>query len=116
MPYNNNVPLASQTISATQSPILGNFAFLETSLRQDHNFNALNPGQQEGTHITVSMPNVSLSPSLPTGCAGTYFVNGSNAFFYDGTNSWMLNAWQNVLTGTYTPTSTSTFNTIVAIP
>lgn len=116
MPYDNNVPQASQTVAATQSPINGNFAFIQTSLRADHNFNALNPGQAEGTHLQVSMPNQSLSPVLPTGCNGTYFINSGLAFFFDGTRSWVLNDWQNVLSGTYTPTSTSSFNTVVAIP
>ena len=90
MTYTNNVPQGNQTIAETQSLIQDNFGFLQTSLRQDHNFNGLNPFgvQQEGTHIQVSMPNQSADPvALPTGCAGTYYVKGGVPKFYDGTTA-----------------------------
>jgi hypothetical protein len=84
MSYTNSTPQASDQIANTQPLILNNFAFLEDSINQEHNFNAADPTQTY--HLQASMPNLSGSPSLPAGTNGLYYVSGGNARFYDGTN------------------------------
>ncbi len=116
MPYTNNVPQANQTIASTTTPIRNNFAFIETDAQVEHCFNALPIGQAEGTHIKASMPNTALSPALPMGTTGIYFVSSALAYYYDGTTNWQLSQFQTVLTGTFTPTSTSTFTNMSAVP
>lgn len=116
MPYTNNVPQGNQTIASTTDPIRNNFAFIETDLQAEHQFNGNVVGVQEGSHLKASMPNRALSPALPTGTNGIYFVSSSLAYYYDGTTNWNLNQWEGVLSGSYTPTSSSTFNNIALLP
>ena len=116
MTYTNNVPQGNQTIASTTTPIRNNFAFIQSTLQRDHQFNGNSPGITEGVHLKVSMPNRSLSPSLPATTNGIYFVSSATPYFYDGTTNWQLNPWESVISGTYTPTSTSSFSNIVLLP
>lgn len=116
MAYTNNVPQGNQTIAQTTDPIRNNFAFIETDLQVEHQFNGNVVGLAEGVHLKASMPNRALSPALPANTNGIYFVSSGLAYFYDGTNNYRLNPFQEVLTGSYTATSSSIFNTIVAVP
>lgn len=116
MAYTNNVPQGNQTIASTTDPIRNNFAFIETDLQVEHSFNGNAPGVAEGVHLLASMPNRALSPALPAGTNGIYFVSSGLSYFYDGTRNWNLNQWEAMLSGSYTPTSSSTYNTIAAIP
>jgi hypothetical protein len=91
MPYTNNVPQANQTIASTTTPIRNNFAFIQTDAQVEHSFNG-NSIQAEGTHLKASMGNIALSPALPSGTNGTYFVSGGKAYFYDGTTNFLLSS------------------------
>jgi hypothetical protein len=108
MPYDNNVPLVTQTIAQTTGPIHDNFAFIQTQQQVEHIFNGNTPfgPQAEGTHIVTSMPNQTVDPSsLPAGCAGIYYVLNNQPKFYDGTTAYFLQVGtreENVLTGTVT--------------
>lgn len=114
MTYTNNTPQSTQTIAFTQPLIFNNFAFIENSIRQEHNFDSTDATLTY--HLKASMPNQALSPALPAGTNGVYFVNSGAAYFYDATNNWRLSTWQNFLTGTYTATSSTIFNTIDTLP
>lgn len=96
MTYTNNVPQANQTIASTQGPILNNFGYLQTEQQVEHAFNNVPAGQANGTHLKASMPNMTLSPSLPALCNGVYFVNSSMPYFYNGTTNFPL--FQNYMT------------------
>jgi len=115
MAYTNNVPQGNQTISSTQPLIQANFAFLDTGLSQEHNFIDAGSGS-DMYHLQASMPNKALSPALPAGTNGQYFVSSASPYFYDGTNNWLLNPFQNVITGSFATNSSSTFVTIATIP
>lgn len=87
MSFNNNVPLANQTIAQTTDPIRNNFAFLQTNLQTEHSFNGNLVGVDEGVHKKVSMPDLGGAPALPTGTDGLIFIDGGNLKYYDGTNT-----------------------------
>lgn len=114
--YTNNVPQANQQISTTQAPIQNNFDYIQKAVGQEHNFVANDTDPTHTYHLQASMPNRALSPSVPAGTNGVYFVNAGIPYFFDGTTNWQLNPFQTVLTGTYTATSSSSFNTIVSVP
>lgn len=74
------VPQGNQTIAATQVPILTNFAFLQTGLNKEHNFDATGTGTNM-YHRFASMPD-NADPGAPTGVStGTYYVNNSSPYF-----------------------------------
>jgi len=59
MAYDNNVPQATQTISATQQPIHDNFADIETLIQVNHvGFNVAD----EGKHKFVTFPVQAVTP------------------------------------------------------
>lgn len=91
MVYTNNVPQGNQTIASTTTPIRNNFAFIETDLQAEHSFNGNVPGLTEGAHKFCSMPNRALSPAIPPGANGIYFVSSGKPYFYDGTTNFQLN-------------------------
>lgn len=111
MTYTNNVPQGNQTIAETTDPIRNNFAFLETHIGEEHNFDAT--GAQVMYHFQASMPNQA-APALPAGTNGMYYVDGGRGKFFEGSNRYDLNLWTNVQTGTFT--ATSSFTTIAIIP
>lgn len=60
MPYNNNVPLATDQIAATQAPILQNFQAIKTLIDVNHvTFDAAG----QGKHNLVEMPNQASDPA-----------------------------------------------------
>lgn len=89
MVYTNNVPQPNQQIATTQPIIEANFNFLQTGIGVEHNFNASGSGS-DMYHLKASMPNISLSPALPSGTNGVYFVNNNAPVFYNGTNNFNL--------------------------
>jgi len=96
MAYTNNVPQGNQTIASTTDPIRNNFAFLQTSIDQEHNFDIT-----DGTktyHKKASMPNRALSPALPAGTNGVYFVSSGKPYFYDGTTNYLLTGANSAVT------------------
>lgn len=109
MPYTPDTPQGSDTIASTTDPIRNNFGFLKDGLNVDHNFVDANPAAMY--HKQVSMPAQGISPTLPAGTVGAYFIRNDagniEPYFYDGTNNWELNPWQRVLKGTWTPTSSN---------
>lgn len=116
MAYTNNVPQGNQRIATTQPIIQANFSFVQNSVGTEHNFNAAGTGT-DTYHLKTSMPNRALSPALPAGTNGVYFVNSNNARYYDGTNNWFLNVWTNVLTGNFTSANSSAhFSVVGGIP
>lgn len=116
MTYTPSVPQGNKTIASSTDPIRNNFTFIQTDMRVEHSFNGNVGGLAEGVHLKASMPNRALSPALPAGTNGIYFVSSGKPYFYDGSNNSNMAVWQEILSGTYNPTSTSAFNTIVAIP
>lgn len=114
MAYTANVPQASQTVAQTQSPIQANFQFIPASIGQEHNFDATDATKTY--HLQASMPNNGGLPTIPAAANGAYYVDGGQAHFYDGTVDWLLNNWQGVASGTYTPTSQGFFNDIFTLP
>lgn len=116
MTYTPNVPQGNQTIASTTDPIRNNFTFIQTDARVEHSFNANVPGLAEGVHLKASMPNRALSPAIPAGANGIYFVSSGRPYFYDGSNNSNMAVWQEVLSGTYTPNSLTVYNTIATIP
>ena len=92
MVYTNNVPQGNQQIATTQPLIQANFGFLATGIGVEHNFNAAGSGT-DMYHLAASMPNKALSPSLPAGTNGQYFVSSGIAYFYDGTKNYPLSAF-----------------------
>lgn len=114
MPYTRNVPQQNQTIASTTDPIRNNFMFLEDDLQVEHSFNGNIVGVAEGVHKQCSMQSQALSPTLPAGTNGMYFVNGTDARYYDNTNNWLLSVWTGVLKGSWT--STNSYTVISAVP
>lgn len=114
MTYTNNIPQGNQQIAQTQPLIQANFGFLKSSIEQEHNFNTTNAAQTY--HKQASMPNQALLAALPAGTNGVYYVSSGLPYFYDGSKNYQLNSFQKVLSGTYTPTSSSTYNNIVLLP
>lgn len=88
--YTNNVPQANQQISTTQTPIQNNFDYIQKAVGQEHNFVANDTDPTHTYHLLASMPNRALSPALPAGTNGVYFVSGGIAYFYDGTLNYPL--------------------------
>lgn len=113
MAYTNNVPQGNQQISTTQPLIQANFGFLNTGIALEHNFNSSGSGN-DMYHLRASMPNQGLSPSLPAGTNGQYFVNAGLGYFWDATTNWRLNQFIDVLTGTFA--NTSGFTNVVTVP
>jgi len=107
MVYTNNVPQGNQTIASTTDPIRNNFAFIETAINQEHNFDATDATKTY--HKKASMPNLALSPALPAGTNGVYFVNGGNPYFYNGTTNTQLNFISGgvTITGSLAPNGTA---------
>jgi hypothetical protein len=73
------VPQGNQTIAATQVPILTNFAFIQTGLNKEHNFDATGTGS-DMYHKFASMPN-NADPGDPNPQNGTYFVKNDAPYF-----------------------------------
>lgn len=116
MAYTNNVPQGSQLIPTTQPIIQANFGFLQTGLAVDHNFQAAGSGNNM-YHNKASMPNQALSPALPAGTNGVYFVSSGKPYFYDGAINSNMSCWEEVLTGSWTtPAASGTYSNIAAIP
>lgn len=116
MAYTNNVPQGNQTIATTQPIINANFQFIQTGVSVEHNFNASGSGS-DMYHLKASMPNRALSPALPAGTNGIYFVSSGAGYFYDGTNNYQLSIWTGVLKGTFVMSGTlNTPVNVVAIP
>ena len=102
MPYNNNVPLANQSIASTQVPINNNFAFIQTDLRVDHVFNGNTPGA-EGTHHQCQMAGQGSPPSLLAGSLGAYYVDlQSNPQYLNSSDNktYNLALWREINSGT----------------
>jgi hypothetical protein len=114
--YTNNVPQATETIASTQPTILDNFNYIQEAIGEEHNMVANDTDPTHTFHLQASMPNQALSPVINAATDGVYFVSGGKAYFYDKTINWNLNQWEAVLTGSYTATSASSYNTIAAIP
>lgn len=70
--YTNNTPQATQTIASTQPLILDNFAYLDTSIGTEHNFDITDPTKTY--HKQASMPNRADPGALPAGTNGMYYV------------------------------------------
>lgn len=83
MPYDDNTPLPNQTVAQTTDPIRNNFKFIQTDFRAEHVFNGSPGGQQEGTHLQASMPNIVDPAALPTGKKGIYYVRSNVPKFYN---------------------------------
>lgn len=83
MAYDNNVPQATQTIAQTQPIINENFAFLDSAIDQEHNFDVTDATKTY--HKQASMPNQADPVALPAGTDGIYYVNGGLPKFYNGT-------------------------------
>lgn len=79
MAYTNNVPQGNQTIASTTDPIRNNFAFIETSINQEHNFDATDATKTY--HLQASMPDKMATPALPAGTNGIYYVQAGEARF-----------------------------------
>lgn len=114
MSYTNNTPQANQQIASTQGPILANFQFIQSSIGQEHNFNASDPTQTY--HLKASMPNIALSPAIPGGCNGVFFVSNNSPYFYDGTTNFQLNTQQAALTGSFTTPGNNSSFVITTVP
>lgn len=72
LPYNNNVPQASQTIASSQDPIQKNFASIDT---------AFNDGSGIGNFTKYAMQNVGNLTVAPVDPIGVYHTqNGANFF------------------------------------
>lgn len=118
MAYTSNVPQANQTIASTTTPIRNNFTFINTDLQVDHSFNGNSSGA-EGTHLQCRMKGQGSPPTLLTNNNGAYYVDTAtpgNAQFYDGTNSYKMNLWRDIITGTVTFVSTGTSTSIGLSP
>jgi len=115
-PYTNNIPQAGQTKAFTQPYILNNFEYLEKEIGKEHNFDPTDATFMY--HLQASMPNKAdpAPGNLLTGTNGSYYVNNGQAKFDDGTNTFFMNFWTGYLTGSYTPTSESTYTNVVAVP
>lgn len=113
MAYTNNVPQPNQTIAETQPIIQANFGFLENGIGQEHNFDDSGSGA-DMYHLQTSMPNQALSPALPSGTNGVFFVSGGNPYFFDGTTNWQLNEAEGIITGTFN--CTTSFTPIALLP
>lgn len=116
MAYTSNVPQANQTIASTTTPIRNNFTFINTDLQVDHSFNGNSTGA-EGTHLQCRMKGQGSPPTLLTNNNGAYYVDTAtpgNAQFYDGTNSYKMNLWRDIITGTVTFSSINT-NTLIGL-
>lgn len=71
LPYNNNVPQASQTIASTQAPILQNFQSIDTVFDDPTN----------GNFTMFAVQNVGTPTTTPTDPVGIYHTkNGTNFF------------------------------------
>lgn len=84
MAYDNNVPQETQTIAQTQPIILANFAYLQSSIGQEHNFDITDATQTY--HLQASMPNQADPGALPASTDGLYYVNGGDPKYYNAAN------------------------------
>lgn len=80
----NDVPLASQTLAATQNPIRQNFSTINTAFEVDHvAYNAPN----QGMHAKVSLPVQAMAPAFGAGILGIYTllnaITGKNEMVID---------------------------------
>lgn len=119
MPYNNNVPLGSQTVASSKDPIRNNFAFLQTDAQAEHSFNGNATGVAEGSHLRISMPNqANPAPgSLPAGTNGMFYMNSGDPMFFDNVQSNFLQftvLLQEVTTGSVSLTTSSV--NVVTLP
>ena len=79
MPYNINVPLANQRLSASQPLLLQNTIAIDTVERVDH-IPFDDASGYEGMHAKVSLPPVAAEPVMGAGLLGMYnFLNASTA-------------------------------------
>jgi len=113
--YDNNVPLGNQTIAFTTDLIRGNFAFLNSSIGQEHNFDVTDPAKTY--HLQASMPNQADPGALPTGTNGIYYVSGGVPKFYSSVAQYIQTSLgaQGSLSGTVSLNSGG-FTNIVALP
>lgn len=108
MTYTSNTPQSNQTIASTTTPIRNNFTFINTDLQVDHSFNGNSTGA-EGTHLQCRMKGQASHPTLLANNNGAYYVDTqNNAQFWDGTNSYKMNLWRDIITGTVTIGSINT--------
>jgi len=120
MAYTNNVPQGNQTIASTTDPIRANFAFLDTSVGTEHNFDITDASKTY--HLQASMPNKVSDPvgPLPVGTNGMYYVKGGGPKFYNGTDAFTIqttNVFQNSSNGSFAlPGSGSGFSTMITLP
>lgn len=85
MAYNNNVPQGNQTIASTTDPIRNNFAFIQSAVGQEHNFDPTDPTQTY--HTIASMPDFGSTPALPANTNGVYYVNSGEARFVNNSGN-----------------------------
>ena len=80
----NDVPLASQTLAATQNPIRQNFSTINTAFEVDHvAYGAAN----QGMHAKISLPVQAAAPAFGAGILGIYTllnaITGKNEMVID---------------------------------
>ena len=74
MPYNGNIPQATDLLSSSQPLIQGNFTAIQTLIDVDHvDFASGN----QGKHFRVSLPVQSPAPSFSAGDVGLYSFQNS---------------------------------------
>lgn len=88
MAYTNNVPQGNQTFAFTQPFILNNFAYLQTSIGKEHNFDVSDPTQTY--HLQASMPDQSDPTVLPDDTNGMYYVGAGLPKYFDGTTPYFI--------------------------
>lgn len=112
MPYDSNVPLAPQKLSASQPIMLGNFGAIQTVIQVDHvDFNT----SDQGKHERVSLPVQSPAPTFAAGEVGLYsFLNtrtAKNELYVNKLNqvtTTQIPATASILSVTSAPTPNST--------
>jgi hypothetical protein len=88
MVYTVSVPLQNQQIAATQGPIQQNFAFINSSMQDNHTFNG-NPiaGEPNGSHQKLEFPNqVADLAVLPGGISAVQYAKDGNLYNYNAAN------------------------------
>lgn len=88
IPYNNNIPLANNIISASQADILNNFASLDQQFNVNHlPFTTTSP--QFGYHTLINFQSNVSDPNLIAPLASFYpkLVSGVLELFYQNNNT-----------------------------
>lgn len=113
MAYTNNVPQATQIIAATQAPIEANFAYIETTVAQNHTWQTNPIGTEAaGSHQKLEMPNQGSDiAALPMGIAAVVYAIGGNLFAWNGAKRPVSG-----VTGVVSLQPTSTPQTVLALP